>query len=145
MQLGPHKLVRLITQSMVAIMCSVWQLWSIADNQILLPEPWRAFPCHTWLQTQTHGALQVRKMNPIPMLLSRSSDCSLTLRSAGQIVWGAALISRVETHTTSVGQGRRGGDNNEEFQYKVDAAEESSFQLVDTSKAGTQTAMLAVS
>ena len=35
------------------------------------------------------------------------------------------------------GQGRRGGDNNEEFQYKVDAAEESSFQLVDTSRAAT--------
>lgn len=29
---------------------------------------------------------------------------------------------------------RRGGDDNQEFQYKVDAEEESSFQLVDTSK-----------
>ena len=35
------------------------------------------------------------------------------------------------------GPNRRGGDNNEEFQYKVDAAEESSFQLVDTSKASS--------
>lgn len=35
------------------------------------------------------------------------------------------------------GQGRRGGDDNKEFQYKVDAEEASSFQLVDTSKAAT--------
>lgn len=40
-------------------------------------------------------------------------------------------------NTYQRGQGRRGGDNNEEFQYKVDAAEESSFQLVDTSRAAT--------
>jgi translation initiation factor 3 subunit D len=33
------------------------------------------------------------------------------------------------------GGNRRGGDDNSEFQYKINAEEESSFQLVDTSKA----------
>jgi translation initiation factor 3 subunit D len=40
------------------------------------------------------------------------------------------------TNSQRVQQPRRGADNNEEFQYKVDSVEESSFQLVDTSKSG---------
>jgi translation initiation factor 3 subunit D len=38
------------------------------------------------------------------------------------------------------GGNRRGGDDNSEFQYKINAEEESSFQLVDTSKAATNNA-----
>lgn len=51
----------------------------------------------------------------------------------------ADFTGRTTMHGQRGGRPSRGGDDNKEFQYKVDAEEESSFQLVDTAKASNNT------